>query len=243
MKVRPALHTALSFMILLITLTSVTDVTANDSEMLESRPEAKLGLGWNSVTNEPTSRREFCIDLSSTSIKDAENKDAENKDARYQGSFRLIHTKTDIEDGFGLSLSASYRGLIYSAKGSASYAQKQTVNVENINAAGFVTVETRGRSLHSKGSNFSATTFVPSHQLDGSLVVDQVGGLSLKSKYLQLLKSNPKQFYQICGDSFVSDIYFGGRLNVVATLATVSVSDKRKLESSLSGSGGGADSC
>ena len=208
-------------------------------EFMEFRPEAKLGVGWSALTNDIATRRETCIEMSG-----AEPSSKTNDNPQYFGQFRLVHSTTDIEDGFGLSTSASFQGLVYKGAGSVKYAQSRTYNAENINAAGFITVETRSESLYGSAATVSARdpSYLPSWTpvaLRG--VLAQVGGLRLKPEFSKMLNENPKAFFEHCGDGFVTDIYRGGRLSVLLNISAASVGENKKLQAEISGSGGGVD--
>ncbi|MGF1641806.1 MAG: hypothetical protein ACFCUO_12730 [Rhodospirillales bacterium] len=204
-------------------------------EEMEYRSEARLGVGWSALTNDIATRRATCIEKAETSSKT-------NDDPRYFGQFRLVHSTTDIEDGFGLSTSAAFQGLIYKVGGSVKYAQSKTFSADSINASGFITVETRSESLYGPDATLPAAgvAFEPSwasataHHLS-----TRMGGLRLKPEYARMLKNDQKAFFDACGDGFVVDIYRGGRLDVLLGIATASVAENRKLAAEIHGSGGG----
>lgn len=210
---------------------------AGQDQKLEYQPEAVLALGWNSIENSSSAGRASCLDPKS--YQSNKNK---SKDPNYYGTFRLVYSKTDIEDGFGLNSSASYRGLVYKASGSVKYAQSKQVSSQSTNASGFVTVETRSESLLGQSALSQGGAFVPSYQsAPFSAVKARLGDIRLSNDYVQMLKSNPGEFFRQCGDGFVMDIYYGGRLNIFATLTTDSETSRKKLEASLKGSGGVAE--
>jgi hypothetical protein len=211
---------------------------AEMSMMLEFAPEASLGLGWNTLRNAPTDRRETCIENFADPVV------SKNKQLESTGSFRLVHSTSDILDGFDLSASAAFHGIFYKGSGSISYATSQSISAEMTNAAGFVTVETDATSLRAKDAPAAATAYRYSFAVTPAAVASSIGGLRLKQEYLDLLKSGSvsdrKTFFEICGDGFISDIYRGGRLSTVLTISSRNREDRQKLQASLSGEGGGA---
>ncbi|MEZ5482722.1 MAG: hypothetical protein R3E73_11265 [Porticoccaceae bacterium] len=208
-------------------------------QVLEFQPEAKLAVGWNSIENDISTGRATCLDPKSFSYK---KNPSGHKDGQYEGSFRLVHSKTDIEDGFGLNASATYRGLLYKVEGSAKYAQSKEVSAENTNVAGYVAVETRADSIYGATSKSLDAQFIPSvKMISASEIAARFTDIRVLPEYIDLLASNPKEFFRRCGDGFVADIYYGGRLNVLAALATTSEDSKKKLEASLKGSSSAVD--
>ncbi len=217
--------------------------SAQDSDqILEYQPEASMAMGWNSLTNRPSNARANCLDPSSYEISDEPREESGGSGIRAEGNFQLIFSKSEIADGFGLNAAASYRSLAYNVSGSAEYAQSKQVSTENTNVAGYVKVETRAQSLRGKSGVAELRSFSLS---DTNLPADSLGarlsGIRLSQEALDALKNSPEEFFNNCGDGFVIDIYYGGRLNVIASLSSTSEQEKRKLESSLKGSGGGAE--
>jgi len=208
------------------------------TQVLEYQPQAALGVGWNTLTNQVSDARATCLDPKSY-------KPQENTNGRYSGNFRLVSSRSDIEDGLGLNVSAGYRGLVYKASGSVKFAQDQTVSASSTQVAGFATAETRVESVLGKTGNEAANAAFISSDAILSLndIQQRFGGLSLDRHKLKLLTSkNPddvQKFFRECGDGFVSDIYHGGRLNIVASLSSNSEKSKQTVESTLKGEGGG----
>lgn len=208
------------------------------TQVLEYQPQAALAVGWNTLTNQISDARATCLSPKSY-------KSQENKNSRYSGNFRLVSSRSDIEDGLDLNVSAGYRGLVYQASGSIEFAQNQTLSAASTQVAGFATAETRVESVVGQTANVAANATSISSDAVLSLndVQQRLGGLSLDPDKLALLTStNPEdvqKFFSACGDGFVSDIYHGGRLNIVATLSTQSETSKQTVESTLKGEGGG----
>ncbi len=107
----------------------------------EYHPAAKLGLGWNSIVNEPTDGRAKCIDGDSA-------KPHENADPKTTSTFRLVRSTTDVMDAFEMSAEAAFRGVVYNASGSVSYAQSRNLSRDALNVAGAVEMHTRTLSLY-----------------------------------------------------------------------------------------------
>ena len=196
-------------------------------------------MGWNSLSNRPSNARGNCLEPSSYEVSE-QQAEGGGDGIRATGSFRLIFSKSEIADGFGLNAAASYRSLAYNVSGSARYAQSRQVSAENTNVAGYVKVETRAQSLRGKAA--TANSFVSSDtQLSSETLVAGISGIRLSQTALDALTTSPEEFFNQCGDGFVIDIYYGGRLNILAELSSESEQNKRKLEASLKGSGGGAE--
>jgi len=167
---------------------------------------------------------------------------SKNSNASYNSGFRLVHSKTDIQDAFGLDASASYRGIAYQAEGSVKYASSKDVNAESINLAGYVKVDTRADSLRASDNISFKGAFLASGDLDtGESFTARMGGIKIDKDYAQLYLTNPEVFFNTCGDGFVMDIFYGGRLNIIATLDTKTEAAKQSLQASLKGSGGGVE--
>lgn len=207
-------------------------------QLMEYQSEAKVGWGWNSLTNRPSQTRGNCLDPDSYEISQS-NADESSSGIIAEGSFKLVFSKSSIADGFGLNAAANYRSVAYEASGSAKYAQSKQVSAQNTNVAGYVKVETRSQSLRAKGYS-GAETLSSDVPMTSSMLGAKLSGIRLSPDALAALNESPEKFFTNCGDGFVIDIYYGGRLNVLAELSTGSEESKRKLEESLKGAGGGA---
>ena len=166
------------------------------TQVLEYRSPATLGLGWNSLTNQSSDARMSCLEEKSYTTH-------ESQGGNYSGSFRLVSSRSDIEDSLGLNASASYRGLVYQASGSVQFAKSQTLSTGSIQVAGFATAETRVQSLLGKGNTegLKADAGPSDEILPLSTIQRRQTGLRIAPKKLRLLTSGkPKDAQKFFGN-------------------------------------------
>jgi len=133
---------------------------------------------------------------------------------------------TSITDQYSLmnemhvSAEAEVRALGASASSKVEYATKTKINNEFSN---FLV-----RAVVENGAHF----IIPEKK---------TGVIGLTPMALNLAKTDPLRFDQVCGDTFVSSLHGGAELDAVITFTTRSQEDHQSLETSFSGSGWGVE--
>lgn len=179
-----------------------------------------LGQGWNSVLELPTT--DVCVDFQEQEIAAHETRT----------TFNEIYNRYHLDRLLKVSASASYKGGIGSASGSASYSKQTTVNQNNNSILATISVLS--------GSRFAAPLYSNGTYRPIALSAQFSAQVTSNAEPNSASQISPVEFLSRCGDSFVAYIEKGGELNSVFTFSEAQRKVAESFALSLKASGFGA---